>query len=266
MPRIALFVVALLCLLRVLVSAPAGAVAAGDCTLTASQEMLDAEERAFLTLINAHRAASGVPPLTASYRLTRAAQWKSIDLGTNAYFAHDDLSRTWTQRINDCGYTYGTWLGENIMAGSSTAQGAFDAWKNSPGHNANMLSANYTAIGIGRAYVPGSPYSWYWTTDFGGVNDGWAFATDAPPAPDGGGDASAGVAVTVEEGRGAWRVHAFPDDPTTVALVEFYVNGKLARRDRSAPYTATLRAPHQPDAANITVRVVREGGTVPRRR
>ena len=31
-----------------------------------------------------------------------------------------------------------------------------------------MLGANYTAIGIGRAYTAGSPYGWYWTTDFGG--------------------------------------------------------------------------------------------------
>jgi uncharacterized protein YkwD len=163
------------------------ATAAGDCTVDATP---DSEERAFLTLINNYRAQNGLAPLALSYSLTRASAWKSNDMGANRYFAHDDLSRTWVDRIRDCGYGYNTWLGENIAAGFSTAQSVFDAWRNSPGHNANMLSANYTAIGIGRVYVAGSPYGWYWTTDFGGASDGFVWATDtldpvtAPPPAD----------------------------------------------------------------------------------
>lgn len=145
--------------------------AAGDCTVDAT---MDSEEQAFLTLINNHRAQNGLGPLTASYMLTKAAAWKSKDMATNNYFAHDDLSRNWVQRIRDCGYGFNTYLGENIAAGYTTAQQVFDGWKNSPGHNANMLGANYTTIGIGRYYVPGSTYGWYWTTDFGGFSDGWA--------------------------------------------------------------------------------------------
>jgi uncharacterized protein YkwD len=30
-----------------------------------------------------------------------------------------------------------------------------------------MLSANFTEIGIGRAYNPSSTYGWYWCTEFG---------------------------------------------------------------------------------------------------
>jgi uncharacterized protein YkwD len=165
-------------LVGVALSRPEGpATAAGDCTADAS---LDSEEQQFLVLINQHRANNGLPPLQASYLLSKASQWKSNDLGVNAYFAHDDLSRTWVQRIRDCGYGYNTYLGENIAAGVSTAQGAFDLWKNSPGHNANMLSSNYTAIGIGRAFVSGSPYGWYWTTDFGGVVDAWPGGGSTP--------------------------------------------------------------------------------------
>lgn len=158
--------------------APAGArhaLAAGPCTVDATP---DSEERAFLVLINNYRAQNGLAPLALSYGLTKASAWKSVDMATNNYFAHDDLTRTWTQRIADCGYTYNTWLGENIAAGYSTAQSVFDAWRNSPGHNANMLGANYTSIGIGRYYDASSPYGWYWTTDFGGVSDGFVWATD----------------------------------------------------------------------------------------
>lgn len=168
--------------------------AAGDCTIDTA---LDAEEQAFLTLINNHRAANGRGPLKVSYGLTRASAWKSKDMAQNAYFAHDDLTRTWVDRVRDCGYTFNTYLGENIAAGVPTAQGAFDLWKNSPGHNSNMLGANYTAIGIGRHYVPGSPYGWYWTTNFGGFDDGYVKAasetTPLPavtPAPAAGGEIS----------------------------------------------------------------------------
>ena len=146
---------------------------------------LDPEEKAFLTLINNYRVQNGLQPLVASNTLSHASAWKSSDLGVNHYFEHDDtlngtLRRTWVDRIRDCGYGYNTWLGENIAAGVQTAQQAFDIWKNSPGHDANMRGANYTAIGIGRAYVPGSPYGWYWTTDFGGYDDGWVTKTEAP--------------------------------------------------------------------------------------
>ncbi len=157
-------------------TAPAHATTVGCAT----DSTLDGEEKAFLTLINNYRVQNGLQPLVASNTLSRASAWKSYDLGVNHYFAHDDLNRTWVDRIRDCGYGYNTWLGENIAAGVQTAQQAFDIWKNSPGHDANMKGANYTAIGIGRAYVPGSPYGWYWTTDFGGYDDGWVTKTEAP--------------------------------------------------------------------------------------
>jgi uncharacterized protein YkwD len=153
-----------------------GAAAAGDCTVDAS---MDSEEQAFLVLINSYRAQNGLGALNVSYMLTKASAWKSKDLATNNYFAHDDLSRTWSQRIADCGYGFNTWLGENIAAGYTTAQQVFDAWKASPGHNANMLGANYTTIGIGRYFLQASTYGWYWTTDFGVFSDGWATVADA---------------------------------------------------------------------------------------
>ncbi|MGH7623358.1 MAG: CAP domain-containing protein, partial [Gemmatimonadaceae bacterium] len=91
--------------------------AAGNCTVDAS---IDTEERAFATLINNYRAQNGLGPLAVSYGLSKASQWKSGDMAANDYFAHDDLSRSWDQRIRDCGYGYNTWLGENIAAGYQT--------------------------------------------------------------------------------------------------------------------------------------------------
>jgi hypothetical protein len=95
-------------------------------------------------------------------------------MAQNNYFDHNDvpIGRSWSTRISDCGYNHGTYIGENIAAGYPFAQSAFDAWKNSPGHNSNMLSTSFTAIGIGR-YQGGGTFGTYWTTVFGGYDDGW---------------------------------------------------------------------------------------------
>jgi hypothetical protein len=136
---------------------------------------LDSEEQLFLTLINNYRQQNGLSTLTSTVTLENAAVWMSGDMGANDYFSHtDSLGRDPWTRICSFGYCYNTWKGENIAAGTSSAQVAFDLWKGSPGHNANMLGGNYNVIGIGRVYTAGSPYGWYWTTDFGGF---------VPPSP-----------------------------------------------------------------------------------
>ncbi|MEX0750839.1 MAG: CAP domain-containing protein [Dehalococcoidia bacterium] len=225
--------------------------AAGDCNIN---ETVDAEEQAFLKLINQHRAQNGRAPLGLSYTLSRAAAWKSKDLGVNAYFAHDDLNRTRAQRIRDCGYRYNTYLGENIAAGVSSAQAAFDLWKNSSGHNANMLGSNYTTIGIGREYVVGSPYGWYWTTEFGGVDDGYAtIAQPAPvaplPQPDAGGDEQDETPPELSlrvRGKGrTLTVTANASDAGGVERVAFWADGVLVKTDRRAPYEARIRVPRR---------------------
>ncbi len=158
-----------------------------NCTV--SDYSLDSEEMAFLTLINNYRQSQNPPlqPLTLSTNLNRAAHWMAWDLGTRAdkVFSHtDSLGRGPGQRVLDCGYPQQG--GENLAAGTSwsTAQKAFDAWKSSSGHNANMLFAYYQQIGIARVNVPGSQYSWYWVTNFGTTNDGTsgANATNTPVA------------------------------------------------------------------------------------
>jgi uncharacterized protein YkwD len=136
---------------------------------------LDSEEQAFITLINDYRAQNGRGPLTTTTSLQNAADWMSEDMGVNAYFSHtDSLGRSPWARMSDFGYSYNTSKGENIAAGYTSAQSVFDGWRNSTGHNANMLNSNYVVMGIARVYIAGSPYGWYWTNDFGGYD---------PPGP-----------------------------------------------------------------------------------
>ena len=146
---------------------------------------LDAEEELFVSLINQYRQQNGLNTLTIDTSLQNAAEWMSTDMGVNNYFNHtDSLGRDPFVRMNAFGYNYNTWKGENIAAGTSSAQVAFDLWKGSASHNANMLNPNYTVMGIARDDTPGSDYGWYWTNDFGGyLVTGTPTPPPATPSP-----------------------------------------------------------------------------------
>jgi len=141
---------------------------------------MDGETQAFLVLINNYRAQNGLGTLTVSAALTQDASWMVNDLATNRYFSHtDSLGRSPWTRAADCGY--GSAGGENLAAGTdrSTAAGAFQLFRNSSEHNAIMLTAEFHEIGIARLYLAGSPYLWYWATEFGRGDA----AAAAPPPP-----------------------------------------------------------------------------------
>jgi uncharacterized protein YkwD len=143
---------------------------------------LDSEESQFVTLINQYRVANGLNTLQIDPQLQNSSEWMSQDMASKNYFSHtDSLGRDPWQRMAFFGYNYNTWKGENLAAGTAFAQDAFNLWRNSPGHNANMLGSHYIVMGIGRAYDPNSAYGWYWTNDFGGYSSS-PTATAAPTA------------------------------------------------------------------------------------
>lgn len=145
-------------------------------------EALDSEEQSFLGVINDYRAQNGLGPLTLNDKLNNVARWMANDMATNNYFSHtDSLGRDPFMRMDQLGYDYNTWRGENLVAGTETAPYAFQMWKDSPDHNANMLGAHYTVIGIARVYGTTSTYGWYWATEFGG--DAGTPSLPPPPAP-----------------------------------------------------------------------------------
>lgn len=128
----------------------------------------DAEERAFLDLINDYRRNNGAGVLTLNEALGAAADFHSRDMAQRNYFKHTlKNGDSAEQNIRRFGYANYIAVGENIAAGYETANDAMKAWKSSPGHDRNMRSGDYTEIGIGRAYSKGSKYGWYWTTTFG---------------------------------------------------------------------------------------------------
>ncbi len=128
----------------------------------------DGEERAFLDLINRYRRDKGLSTLSLNDQLGAAAEFHSQDMAKKDYFKHT-LSNgdSPEENIVDHGYSNYRYVGENIAAGFASADDAFAAWKGSPEHDKNMLSKNFSEIGIGRADSNTGKYDWYWTTTFG---------------------------------------------------------------------------------------------------
>ncbi len=184
----------------------------------------DDQELAFLSLINGYRQQNGLLPLTLSASLSSAALGHSEDMAVHNFFSHtsSDGSTPW-DRIRAAGYTYSTWLGENIAAGYNDAQSVFNAWRASPDHNANMLDPNYRAIGISRYYGASSSYGWYWTTDFGGV-------AEAPyvtiPAPTG---------AAMVSGLVIFQANAF--DYAGIARVNLFIDGQPVASRTVPPFS-----------------------------
>jgi uncharacterized protein YkwD len=103
--------------------------------------------------VNAERVAQGVPALTVSPALVKAAQAKADDMATAGYFAHRSPSgKTVATFLGLAGYRYRV-AGENLAQGFTEAQVLTTALMASPGHRANILDPDFQETGIGIAQV-----------------------------------------------------------------------------------------------------------------
>lgn len=115
----------------------------------ASQAGTEAQE--ILRLVNQQRAQNGLAALTLSEKLCELATLKAEDMVANGYFDHTSPTYgTPFAMMKQFGVSYSS-AGENIAAGQRTPEEVMDAWMNSSGHRANILSANYTELGVGIA-------------------------------------------------------------------------------------------------------------------
>jgi len=154
---------------------------------TGADPSFDGDEQALLTLINNYRAQNGRAPLATDCRLNAAADWFANDMAIDNYWPvnhHDNEDPPRSPGERAAAFGFDAPIGENIAGGVpfAAAEDVFAAWKESPGHNSNMLRESYVAIGIGRAYHPNAKYGWYWVTDFAAYVPPPAQPSCAPPA------------------------------------------------------------------------------------
>lgn len=118
---------------------------------------------------NAEREKNGLSKLTFSSILSKSAQVKADDMLAHHYFEHvSPNGTTLNDLVKDAGYTFLA-IGENLAYGNfTTSVGVVRAWMNSPGHRANILSPNYSEIGIGIVHgMYNGSYVWMLVQHFG---------------------------------------------------------------------------------------------------
>ncbi|MDR3766963.1 MAG: CAP domain-containing protein [Butyricicoccus sp.] len=114
-----------------------------------------------VSLVNAERAKYGLSALTMDKQVTAAAQVRAGELNRSFSHTRPDGRSCFTALV-EAGASY-RGAGENIAYGQTSPQAVMQAWMNSSGHRANILSNKYTKIGVGYTVKNGVVY---WTQMF----------------------------------------------------------------------------------------------------
>jgi uncharacterized protein YkwD len=115
--------------------------------LYTSNECDSGFEATMLNLINAHRKENGVGRLFLALELRQVACTHSEWMISNG-LSHTGINKS--TPFERCERAETACWAENIAMNSNPSpQILFDQFKNSAGHNANMLNKNYTVVGIG---------------------------------------------------------------------------------------------------------------------
>ena len=120
---------------------------------TATSGNMNQDEQEVFNLINKQRTSNGLIVLKIDEEVPKVARIKAEDMVKSNYFSHQ--SPTYGSpfdMLKNFKISYRS-AGENIAANSSNT-GAVNAWMNSSGHRANILSSNYNYTGIGVVSSP----------------------------------------------------------------------------------------------------------------
>jgi uncharacterized YkwD family protein len=112
------------------------------------KKTLNSEEETMLRLVNQERTSRKLAALSVDAPLSQVAEVKSQDMVNSKYFSHQ--SPTYGspfEMMKQFGISYRT-AGENIAC-NQTVEAAHKALMESTGHRENILSTQFTHIGIG---------------------------------------------------------------------------------------------------------------------
>jgi hypothetical protein len=107
--------------------------------------------RVLVDLTNSERHLLSLNQLQANPLLEEAARRKAEDMARKSYFAHvSPEGLTPWHWFDNVGYNF-RYAGENLAINFSDSNDVVKAWMNSPSHRANILSGQFTEIGIATA-------------------------------------------------------------------------------------------------------------------
>lgn len=117
-----------------------------------------------LQLTNAERAKAGAQPLKFSRDLTASALIRAMELPQKFSHTRPNGYKFDSAFVTGKGHV----IGENLAGGQRTPKEVVQAWMDSPGHRKNMLSKNFSELGVVYYYLPNSKYKHYWVQHFRG--------------------------------------------------------------------------------------------------
>lgn len=115
-----------------------------------------------LSDLNTYRAKHGLRAVRLNQKLTDASKVHAEDLAKHGIIAHEGTDgSTHADRVQRQGYKF--WVAaENVATGQQSWEEAFEGWKKSPGHNANLLRDDVSEFGIALVFEPTTTYITYW--------------------------------------------------------------------------------------------------------
>lgn len=119
--------------------------------VNATAPSLTTSEQLLANAVNSARVRNDRTPLAINLSLQKAARDHSVELARNNLFTHDfkrdGVSYPFAKWIN--WYYSGCLAGENIVWNTKLSdQTAVRLWLHSPEHRANLLSSEYTQMGV----------------------------------------------------------------------------------------------------------------------
>jgi len=118
-------------------------------------------------IINQYRAEHGLKPVKLNTELTAAAKLHSKDLAKWDRISHygSDGSNPW-DRVKRSGFK-ARLAAENVGTGQIDFAEVMKGWKDSPGHNKNLLLADAEYMGIALVNEPKTEFKSFWTLVLG---------------------------------------------------------------------------------------------------
>ena len=126
---------------------------------------LDVEQAKLL--INAYRKQHNLKPVELNPQLTSAAKDHARDLAKWDRISHygSDGSNPW-DRVKRSGYNPRV-AAENVSTGQASVDEVFKGWRESEGHNKNLLLPDATQMGIALVRDPKTEFKTFWALVMG---------------------------------------------------------------------------------------------------
>jgi uncharacterized protein YkwD len=113
------------------------------------------------------RHFEAAPPVSWNPQLEQAAAQHARDMATHAFLDHKGRDgSTPSQRITRSGYRWRA-VGENVASGQISPKEVVDDWLRSPGHCANLMSPDFSEMGVSYGVNMGAEAVVFWAQEFG---------------------------------------------------------------------------------------------------